>query len=256
MSTVIDETLVFEQSSNFSNSRSFTISFDSRYQAELALWHLKASEHEDFDADFRDPEEISQRYSISSQRDAFFTPVKDENVDSSSYGTMSTSRVTHFSEVKNGPPDDLKTDDAAVETTLKTKQLSVEEFKTKYFARHFIIYLVASICVQANFFLLSYLTNLFTQVYVAAVSSAISMLIGSSLSGWLLERVGLRASFIITSAIASSGGLCLLFFGLAHQDELIFPILFLFTFTAIACQYSLCISCVVKIFEFKRATRV
>ena len=57
MSTVIDETRVLEQSSTFSKSRSFLISFDSRNQAQMALFHLKASEHEDYDVDFFDSSE-------------------------------------------------------------------------------------------------------------------------------------------------------------------------------------------------------
>ena len=137
-----------------------------------------------------------------------------------------------------------------------SKKLSVEEFKKKHFARHFFILIIVTICVQSNFFLLSYLTNLFTQVYTTAVCAAISMATGFLFSGWLLERVGLRVSFFIGSAVASSGGLCLLFFGLHNQDSLIFPVLFLFSFMGISFNYNLCFACVVKLFEVKRAARV
>jgi len=110
--------------------------------------------------------------------------------------------------------------------------------------------------MQTNFYMLSYLTNLFTQVYTTAVCAAISMALGFGTSGWLLERVGLRASFFIGSFTASCGGLSLLLYGIHNQDTMAFPILFLFTFTGVACSYSLSFACVVKLFEVKRTTRV
>ena len=104
--------------------------------------------------------------------------------------------------------------------------------------------------------MLIYLTNLFTQVYITALSAAISEMVGFLVSGWLLERFGLRNSSIIASVLSATGGLSILFFGLEHQDSIVFPVLFLLTKLGVGCSYNLSYACMAKLFEVKRATRV
>ena len=104
--------------------------------------------------------------------------------------------------------------------------------------------------------MLIYLTNLFTQVYITALSAAISEMLGYIVSGWLLERFGLRKSSIISSVLGACGGLSILFFGLNHQDSIIFPILFLLTKMGVGCSYNLSYACMPRLFEVKRASRV
>ncbi len=115
---------------------------------------------------------------------------------------------------------------------------------------------IAQVSATSNFFLLSYLANLFSQVYLTAVSAALAECLGYVLSGWLLQKFGLRHSFIISSALGALGGLSIVFFGLEHQESIIFPILFLITKAGCCCCYNLSYACLPMLFEVKRATRV
>ena len=93
-------------------------------------------------------------------------------------------------------------------------------------------------------------------MYLTAVSAAISELIGYIFSGWLLERFGIRKSFVISSIFGTVGGVSILLFGLDNEDSLIFPFLFLITKIGQSCSLNLTYTCLAKLFEVKRATRV
>lgn len=88
------------------------------------------------------------------------------------------------------------------------------------------------------------------------MSAAISEIIGYTVSGCMIERFGIRKSSFISSTLAASGGILILFFGLEHQDSLIFPLLFLISKIGQSCCFNISYACISKLFEVKRATRV
>ena len=98
----------------------------------------------------------------------------------------------------------------------------IEEVQKKYMWRHIFIVMFLQATTTSNWFLLSYLTNVFTQVYVTAIVSAVSEIIGYSVSGLILERFGIIVAFASSSFFGSVGILCILFYGLEHQDDISF----------------------------------
>ena len=68
--------------------------------------------------------------------------------------------------------------------------------------------------VTFNYFLLSYLTNLFVQIYTTAFYATFSEIIGYFVSGYLIERFGVRKAFLISSIQGMLGGMSILFYGL------------------------------------------
>ena len=114
----------------------------------------------------------------------------------------------------------------------------------------------ANLSATSNYFLLNYLTNLFQQVYTTAIFAACSEVVGYAFSGWLLVRLGVRKSFLISAAIGACGGLSIIFYGLEHQDSITFPILFLVCKMGSSCCFNLSYAACPRIFEVKRATRV
>ena len=86
--------------------------------------------------------------------------------------------------------------------------------KRKYFTRNVIITVLGQISAVSNFFLLSYLVNSFEQIYTTAILYALSQTLGFTVSGWLLERFGVRKCYLIASALAVCGGLSIIFYGL------------------------------------------
>ena len=185
-----------------------------------------------------------------------FTPVKTNSADGPSEESTPARNSTKFtllSEDTNSPELKLKRQDC---TKYDPKLLTVEEYKKKYFARHFFILVAANMAAQTNYALLSFLINLFTQVYQTALCAGISMAIGYLCAGVLMERVGLRFSFFLCSVLSSCGGLSLLFFGLPNQDSVVFPVLYLITFMGTSGLLPLCRAAVIKLIEVKRASRV
>jgi len=82
--------------------------------------------------------------------------------------------------------------------------------------RHIFIIIFLHSTTTSNWFLLSYLTNVFKQVYVTALVSAVSEIIGYTVSGYVLERFGIVIAFASSSFLGTIGILCILFYGLEH----------------------------------------
>jgi len=73
-----------------------------------------------------------------------------------------------------------------------------EDLLKKYFVRHLLIMIVMHGSLTFNYFLLIYLTNSFEKIYITAIFLAVSEIIGFFISGYLLERFGIRKVFIIS----------------------------------------------------------
>lgn len=105
--------------------------------------------------------------------------------------------------------------------------------------------------------MLSFLINLFTQIYpTAAICTGISMAIGYFFAGLLMERFGLRWSFFLCSAVSACGSFSLLCCGLSNQDSVIFPVMYLITFTGASGIYTICHAAFIKLIEVRRASTV
>ena len=70
--------------------------------------------------------------------------------------------------------------------------------------------------VSFSYYLITFLTNTFDQVYTTAISSGFSEIAGIVTGGALYSRLGPRASLSISFAIALFGAFSLLFYGVSH----------------------------------------
>ena len=70
--------------------------------------------------------------------------------------------------------------------------------------------------VSFSYYLITFLTNTFDQVYTTAISSGVSEVAGIVTGGALYSRLGPRASLSISFGVAFLGAFSLLFYGVAH----------------------------------------
>lgn len=78
-----------------------------------------------------------------------------------------------------------------------------------------------------NYHLLSYLSNLFEQVYMTIIIMVSAEFFSYIIGGVLLEKLGTKLSLIILYLLSGIGGLLMLVYGLNHVESVAFPILFL-----------------------------
>ena len=65
-----------------------------------------------------------------------------------------------------------------------------------------------------NFYLLSYLINLFEQVYVTGIMALSSDIFSYVIAGYVFEKLGAKASLASCYAISGIGGIVMLTYGL------------------------------------------
>ena len=90
-----------------------------------------------------------------------------------------------------------------------------------------------------NYFLIMFLVNTFTRVYICAVASSISELIAYPISGLLYAKFGAKKTFAVSFALSFIGGILILCFGLQHQDSWTFVLLVIIAKFGIACTQSI-----------------
>ena len=104
-----------------------------------------------------------------------------------------------------------------------------------------------------NFHLLSYLTNLFEQVYLTGIMSVSSEIVAYLIAGYVLEKLGARVSLLSCYLTAGIGGIMMLAYGLEHTDSIAFPIMFLICRFGISGVYILFIAANARIFDVEKS---
>ena len=88
---------------------------------------------------------------------------------------------------------------------------------------------------------------------MTALLSSSSEIVAYIVSGLFFEKFGVRCSYLVSLLIAALGGMLILFYGLAHQDSLSFPILFLITKFGVSCAYNILIVGNARLFNVEKA---
>ena len=67
-----------------------------------------------------------------------------------------------------------------------------------------------------NYFLIQFLINTFSQVYLSGMMAALSELFGSITAYFIISRVGVKNTFLVGFGLATLGGALILGYGLQH----------------------------------------
>jgi len=89
-----------------------------------------------------------------------------------------------------------------------------------------------------NFYLIQFLINTFDQIYLTALGSSASDLLGYSTGGLFRNYLGIKPTFISGFSLAVVGGLVIIFYGLDHQGSWSFPVLILFAKFGVAMAFN------------------
>lgn len=95
----------------------------------------------------------------------------------------------------------------------------------------------------SDFYLISFLVNTYEQIFLCAIASGVSEFIAQAAGGYLYEVVGTQKSLSISYSISAVGGFVMLFYGLDHQSELIFPLLVLVMKFGISGAFNITYNC-------------
>ena len=112
---------------------------------------------------------------------------------------------------------------------------------------------VIQVLIYFNYMLLTYLTNLFEQIYMTGLVSAASEMGAYIFSGMLFERLGVRRTYLISLSIATLGGILIIAYGLDHQESITFPMFFLLCKFGLCSGFNMVVVANSTIFEVKRA---
>ena len=88
-----------------------------------------------------------------------------------------------------------------------------------------------------NWYLVQFLVNTFDEVYLSAIGSAVSDIIGYTFGGILFYRFGIQASLMISFAVATLGGVAILLYGVDNSGDAIFSILVFLAKFGISCAF-------------------
>ena len=127
--------------------------------------------------------------------------------------------------------------------------MKVTNFQRKHFCRNFILMTFVQITCLFNFHLLSYLTNLFEQVYLTGIMSCSSEFVAYLMAGLILEKLGAKTALITCYVIAAIGSILMIAYGLDHTEDISFPIIFLIGRFGISGVYILFIAANARIFD-------
>ena len=92
--------------------------------------------------------------------------------------------------------------------------MEVTNFQRQHFCHNFILMTIVQITCMFNFYLLSYLINLFEQVYVTGIMALSSDIFSYVIAGYVFEKLGAKASLASCYAISGIGGIVMLTYGL------------------------------------------
>ena len=83
------------------------------------------------------------------------------------------------------------------------------------------------------------LVNTFENVYLTAFTSSASEMIAYGVAGIFYQRIGVKLSLILAFAISTFGGIVILFWGLDHQESVIFYVLILLAKFGVSCTFNI-----------------
>lgn len=125
----------------------------------------------------------------------------------------------------------------------------VIQFQKDHFMRNLFLMGFIQVFVLFNYTLLIYLTTMFEQIYLTGLISSASEMSAYAFSGALFEKLGVRRTYVISCSIASIGGALIIFYGLDHQESIMFPIFFFISKFGLSSSYNLLFVANSSIFE-------
>ena len=90
----------------------------------------------------------------------------------------------------------------------------VTKFQQEHFWRNFFLMTGIQVLILFDYVLLTYLTNLFEQVYLTGLLSYSSEIGSCFASGPMFEKLGVRKTYMISLGIATLGGILIITYGL------------------------------------------
>ena len=103
--------------------------------------------------------------------------------------------------------------------------MEITNFQKRHFRRNFILMTIVQVTCLFNVHLLSYLTNLFEQVYLTAIMSVSSEFLAILAGGLMLTKLGVKISLTACYLVSGFSGILMLTYGLQNTDSIAFPIL-------------------------------
>ena len=119
--------------------------------------------------------------------------------------------------------------------------------------RNLLLMAVIQVLIYFNYMLLTYLTNMFEQIYLTGLCSAASEIGAYIFSGTLYEKLGVRRTYLISLSIATLGGILIITYGLDHQESITFPVFFLLCKFGLSSAFNMIVVANSTIFEVQRA---
>ena len=90
-----------------------------------------------------------------------------------------------------------------------------------------------------NWYLVQFLVNTFDEVYLSAIGSSVSDIIGYLFGGVLFYKFGTKASLFISFAISTIGGIAILCYGVDNSGSPLFSILVFLAKFGISCAFQI-----------------
>ena len=90
-----------------------------------------------------------------------------------------------------------------------------------------------------NSYLVSFLVNTFEQVFYSNIAVSIGAVFSRAFGGYIYAKLGASHSLCLSYSIAAMSGFICFFYGLAHQDELIFLVLILLMRFGTGCAFNI-----------------
>ena len=108
---------------------------------------------------------------------------------------------------------------------------------------------IISMCLYFSYLLLVYLITTFDHIYLTSLTGGISEFAAYLLSGLIYEKLGVRKTYLISLSMGTVGGICIITYGLNHQDSASFQVFFLMCKFSTCCSYSMLVLANSTLFE-------
>ena len=111
--------------------------------------------------------------------------------------------------------------------------------KQKEILYNLILMSIVWLTTSFGYYLLLSLVNTFDNVYETAVIGSIAEVVAYAVSGLFYEKIGVKLSLVLAFAISTLGGILILAYGLDHESDPGFYIIFLFTKFGVSCLWNI-----------------
>ena len=70
--------------------------------------------------------------------------------------------------------------------------------------------------ITFNYYLIMFLVNSFEQVFFIAIMIGIAEIVAFAISGCLLDKIGVKSTFLVSFTLTTFAGMLILIYGLEH----------------------------------------